>query len=96
MEHCRIQLNNNRIDLIILVWKAEQKVQFYKCFNIFCFVSVFQRQPQVLLKMDGGYQGTYQNGNAREADFQKLAQNIGTNIQKILQNGTIKQKFSYP
>jgi hypothetical protein len=39
------------------------------------------------LKMDGGYQGTYQNGSVREADFQRLAQNIGTNIQKILQNG---------
>ncbi len=37
--------------------------------------------------MDGGYQGTYQNGSVREADFQRLAQNIGTNIQKILQNG---------
>jgi hypothetical protein len=45
--------------------------------------------------MDAGYQGNYQNGNAREADFQKLAQNIGTNIQKILQNGTIDQQFSY-
>ena len=33
------------------------------------------------------YQGSYQNGN-READFQfqRLAQTIGTNIQKILQN----------
>ncbi len=30
---------------------------------------------------------SYQSG-VREADFQKLAQNIGTNIQKILQNGT--------
>jgi len=36
---------------------------------------------------------SYQSG-AREADFQKLAQNIGTNIQKILQNGTkIKVHF---
>ena len=32
--------------------------------------------------MDAGYQGS-----VHEADFQKLAQNIGTNIQKILQNG---------
>jgi hypothetical protein len=32
--------------------------------------------------MEAGYQGS-----VREADFQKLAQNIGTNIQKILQNG---------
>jgi hypothetical protein len=29
----------------------------------------------------------YQSNSMREADFQKLAQNIGTNIQKILQNG---------
>merc|ERR1712079_716788 len=29
---------------------------------------------------------SYQNGGRRDADFQKLAQNVGTNIQKILQN----------
>jgi hypothetical protein len=32
-------------------------------------------------------EGVYQSASAREADFQKLAQNTGTNIQKILQNG---------
>ena len=32
----------------------------------------------------------YQNGSAREADFQRLAQNTGTNIQKILQNGELR------
>lgn len=33
------------------------------------------------------YQDSYQNGGVkRDTDFQKLAQNIGTNIQKILQN----------
>merc|ERR1712156_721907 len=36
------------------------------------------------------YSDSYQNGGSgggrRDADFQKLAQNIGTNIQKILQN----------
>ena len=30
---------------------------------------------------------TYQNETMTESEFQKLAQNIGTNIQKILQNG---------
>ena len=35
-----------------------------------------------------GYGNSYQNGtSARETEFQRLAQNIGTNIQKILQNG---------
>ena len=34
------------------------------------------------------YSDSYQNGGSRrDADFQKLAQNIGSNIQKILQNG---------
>jgi len=32
------------------------------------------------------YSESYQNGGRRDADFQKLAQNVGTNIQKILQN----------
>ena len=35
-----------------------------------------------------GYTNSYQNGtSARETEFQRLAQNVGTNIQKILQNG---------
>ena len=38
-------------------------------------------------KMDS-YSESYQNGGSRrEADLQGLSQNIGTNIQKILQNG---------
>ena len=37
-----------------------------------------------------GYNNSYQNGtSARETEFQRLAQNVGTNIQKILQNGEI-------
>ena len=40
-----------------------------------------------LFKMDS-YSESYQNGGSRrEADLQGLSQNIGTNIQKILQNG---------
>ena len=40
-----------------------------------------------LIKMDS-YSESYQNGGSRrEADLQGLSQNIGTNIQKILQNG---------
>ena len=36
------------------------------------------------------YSDSYQNGGGRrETDFQRLAQNIGSNIQKILQNGKI-------
>ncbi len=32
--------------------------------------------------------GSYQNGSpSKEAEFQRLAQNIGSNIQKIIQNG---------
>ena len=32
--------------------------------------------------------GSYQNGApSKEAEFQRLAQNIGSNIQKIIQNG---------
>ena len=43
--------------------------------------------PPIVFKMDS-YSESYQNGGSqREADFQGLAQNIGTNIQKILQNG---------
>ena len=39
------------------------------------------------------YSESYQNGGSRrEADLQGLAQNIGTNIQKILQNGEIFRK----
>ena len=35
-----------------------------------------------------GYSNSYQNGtSARETEFQRLAQNVGTNVQKILQNG---------
>ena len=37
-----------------------------------------------------GYNNSYQNSSsARETEFQRLAQNIGTNIQKIQQNGDI-------
>ena len=32
------------------------------------------------------YQNGSQGGGRRDTDFQKLAQSIGTNIQKILQN----------
>ena len=35
-----------------------------------------------------GYNNSYQNAApSKEAEFQRLAQNIGTNIQKIIQNG---------
>ena len=35
-----------------------------------------------------GYSNSYQNGtSARETEFQRLATNVGTNVQKILQNG---------
>ena len=35
-----------------------------------------------------GYNNSYQNSSsARETEFQRLAQNIGTNIQKIQQSG---------
>ena len=37
---------------------------------------------------------SYQNGGGRrDTDFQKLAQNIGTNIQKILQNVSSMQRM---
>lgn len=40
--------------------------------------------------MDGSF-SSYHNGTQhREQDFQKLAQTIGTSIQKIFQNGTIQ------
>jgi len=40
------------------------------------------------------YSESYQNGGSqREADFQGLAQNIGTNIQKILQNVSSMQRM---
>ena len=35
-----------------------------------------------------GYSNSYQNGSvSKEAEFQRLAQSIGTNIQKMIQNG---------
>ena len=38
-----------------------------------------------------GYSNSYQNGtSARETEFQRLAQNVGTNVQKILQNGNAR------
>ena len=40
-----------------------------------------------------GYNNSYQNSStARETEFQRLAQNIGTNIQKIQQNGQLKEE----
>jgi len=39
------------------------------------------------------YSDSYQNGGRRDADFQKLAQNIGSNIQKILQNVSSMQRM---
>jgi len=40
------------------------------------------------------YSDSYQNGGSRrDADFQKLAQNIGSNIQKILQNVSSMQRM---
>ena len=39
------------------------------------------------MKMEG-YNSSYQNGApSKEAEFQRLTQNIGSNIQKIIQNG---------
>jgi len=40
-----------------------------------------------------GYANSYQNGTAKETEFQRLAQNIGTNIQKILQNVSSMQRM---
>jgi len=41
-----------------------------------------------------GYNNSYQNGStAKETEFQRLAQNIGTNIQKIQQNVSSMQRM---
>ena len=41
-----------------------------------------------------GYNNSYQNSSsARETEFQRLAQNIGTNIQKIQQNVSSMQRM---
>jgi len=41
-----------------------------------------------------GYNNSYQNGtSARETEFQRLAQTVGTNIQKILQNVSSMQRM---
>ena len=43
-----------------------------------------------------GYNNSYQNtSSGRETEFQRLAQNIGTNIQKIQQNGQSLQKETH-
>ena len=44
------------------------------------------------INMDS-YQNGPGGGGVREVDFQRLTQNVGTNIQKILQNGTSKSFF---
>jgi syntaxin 7 len=41
-----------------------------------------------------GYSNSYQNGSAsKEAEFQRLAQSIGTNIQKMIQNVSSMQRM---
>jgi len=41
-----------------------------------------------------GYSNSYQNGtSARETEFQRLATNVGTNVQKILQNVSSMQRM---
>ena len=41
-----------------------------------------------------GYSNSYQNGSvSKEAEFQRLAQSIGTNIQKMIQNGNTFQIY---
>ena len=49
------------------------------------------------INMDS-YQNGPGGGGVREVDFQRLTQNVGTNIQKILQNGKPKSfsKFWSP
>lgn len=48
---------------------------------------------QILFQMDN-FSDSYQNGGGRsDLDLQKLAQNIGTNIQKILQNVSSMQRM---
>ena len=43
-----------------------------------------------------GYSNSYQNGSvSKEAEFQRLAQSIGTNIQKMIQNGNTFQICFY-
>ena len=43
-----------------------------------------------------GYSNSYQNGtSARETEFQRLAQNVGTNVQKILQNGQLHSTIGF-
>ena len=43
-----------------------------------------------------GYSNSYQNGtSARETEFQLLAQNVGTNVQKILQNGQLHSTIGF-
>lgn len=49
--------------------------------------------------MDGGWRGYSSNmnngfGNDRPKDFKKIAQTIGTDIEKILQNGKYRIKSS--
>ena len=44
------------------------------------------------INMDS-YQNGPGGGGVREVDFQRLTQNVGTNIQKILQNGRSKSFF---
>lgn len=41
--------------------------------------------------MDNSYSSYHNGGQPREQDFQKLAQTIGTSIQKVSQNGKDKR-----
>lgn len=54
-------------------------------------IKFYKMQQHIISESRGrmeGYSNSYQNGtSARETEFQRLATNVGTNVQKILQNG---------
>ena len=82
---------NNRSGYLVCRVVATTHSQFERNQHYFRVASVWRGKISTLFQSGStmeGYSNSYQNGtSARETEFQRLAQNVGTNVQKILQNG---------
>ena len=90
---------NNRSGYLVCRVVATTHSQFERNQHYFRVASVWRGKISTLFQSGStmeGYSNSYQNGtSARETEFQRLAQNVGTNVQKILQNG-IARFFNVP
>ena len=90
---------NNRSGYLVCRVVATTHSQFERDQHYFRVAPVWRGKISTLFQSGStmeGYSNSYQNGtSARETEFQRLAQNVGTNVQKILQNG-IARFFNVP